>query len=293
MDIDMAALILLALKVGIMLTVLALGLRASPQDATFLLHRPGQLLRALLSMNVVMPLVAVAMVAAFHLHPAVEVALVTLAVSPIPPLLPRKAMKTGAAASYTISLLVTAAVFSIVFVPLAVDLLGLTLGRPAQMSPAAVAPIVAITILLPLTAGLLVRRLARAFAERIAKPVSVVAAVLVLGSVVPVLFTTMPAMASLIGNGTLIAIATCIVAGFASGHLLGGPEPADRTVLALVTSSRHPGVALAIASANFPEQKLVLAAIFLYLLMNAVLWIPYRAWSKSRHAKVADESLSS
>jgi BASS family bile acid:Na+ symporter len=64
------------------------------------------------------------MIAVFHLHPVVEITLIALAVSPIPPLLPKRALKAGGDASYTIGLLVAASLFAIFFVPFAVDLLG-------------------------------------------------------------------------------------------------------------------------------------------------------------------------
>lgn len=270
-----------------MLNVFVLGLRSSPQDATYLFRRPGQLFRSLLSMNVVMPLFAAAMIAVFDLHPALKVALITLAVSPIPPMLPKKALKAGGGASYTIGLLVAAALLAIVFVPLAVDLMGRAFARPGHMTLWAVALVVAMTVLVPLAVGLLVRRMAPALAERIAKPISLVASVLLI-SVLPILFTAMPTVVSLIGNGTLVAIVAFVFVGLAAGHLLGGPEPDDRTVLALTTSSRHPGVAIAIASANFPGEKLVVAAILLYLLVNAVVSIPYRTWCRRRHTKIAN-----
>jgi BASS family bile acid:Na+ symporter len=283
MSVNLATLIPLALKVGIVLTVFALGLSASPQDATYLFRRPGQLCRALLAMNVVMPLFAAAMVAVFNLHTAVQVVLITLAVSPIPPILPKRALQAGGGASYTIGLLVAAALLAIVFVPLAVDLLGRAFGRPTSMSPAAVALVMAITVLAPLAAGLLVRRVALACAARIAQPLSLVALVLLVVSVLLILFTAMPAVVSLIGNGTLVAIVAFVLVGLAAGHLLGGPEPANRTTLALATSSRHPGMAVAIASANFPEQKLAVAAILLYLLVNVIVSMPYQTWCRRRH----------
>ncbi len=68
--------------------------------------------------------------------------------------------------------------------------------------------------------------------------------------------------------------------GLAVGHWLGGPDPNDRTVLALAAASRHPGVALAISSANFPGDEAVLPALLLYLLAATVLAIPYVKWRK-------------
>src|SRR5580692_3283580 len=48
----------LVLQVSIMLTVLGVGLTATPQDATYLLRRPMLLARAVISMNIAMPIIA-------------------------------------------------------------------------------------------------------------------------------------------------------------------------------------------------------------------------------------------
>ena len=69
---------------------------------------------------------------------------------------------------------------------------------------------------------------------------------------------------------------------------LGGPVPENRTSLAIATSSRHPGVALLLARANFPAEKLVVAAVLLYLLVNAVLAIPYLLWIKRRRTQLEE-----
>jgi bile acid:Na+ symporter, BASS family len=85
----MTAVILLVLKASIILSVFAIGLKATLADAMFLFRRPGHLLRALLSMNVLMPLIALAVAVPFDLHPAVKIALVVISVSPTPPILPK------------------------------------------------------------------------------------------------------------------------------------------------------------------------------------------------------------
>ena len=233
-------------------------------------------------MNVTMPLFA----AIFELHPAVKIALLVLSVSPVPPILPKKEIKAGGGSSYPFGLLVAAALFAIVVVPISVELLGRAFARTVQVAPATVAQLVLKTVFIPLAAGIAVRYFAPAFAERIAKPVSLVAMVLLVVSALPIVFTAWPAITSLIGNGTILAIAAFVVVGLAAGHLLGGPDPEDRTVLALSTASRHPGVAIAIASANFPGQKLVFAAVLLYLIVNAVVSLPYLNWRKRQRAGI-------
>jgi BASS family bile acid:Na+ symporter len=73
---------------------------------------------------------------------------------------------------------------------------------------------------------------------------------------IPVLIALFPAIISLVGNGTILAFAAFVVVALAVGHFLGGPDPDERTVLALASASRHPAVAIAIAHANFPDEKL-------------------------------------
>ncbi len=277
----MASLIPLVLKASIMLMVFGIGLSTRPQDVAYVLRRPGLLAKSLLSINVVMPLFAVSMVAVTNLQPVVQIALIALSVSPIPPLLPTKAHKTAGDASYAIGLLVVAALLAIAFVPLSVNLLGRIFGKEVDISPATIASGLATNVLAPIGAGLLVHHFARPIAERIARPVSLLASILLVASVLPILFTAAPAILSLVGNGTVAAVAAFVLVGLAAGHLLGGPEPANRAVLALTTASRHPGIAAAVASANFPLQKLVGTTILLYLLVNVVISILYvKLWER-------------
>jgi bile acid:Na+ symporter, BASS family len=281
----MASLIQLVLKASILLTVFAIGLSTRPQDVAYIVRWPGLLVRSLLSINVVMPMFAATMIAVTPLQPVVKIALLALSVSPIPPMFPKKARKAAGDASYAIGLLVVAALLAIVFVPLSVHFLGTAFGRQTEISPTTIASILAMDVLVPMGAGLLVHHFAHPIAERVARPISVLASVLLVTSIIPILFTAEPAILSLIGNGTLAAVASFVVVGLAAGHLLGGPDPANRVVLAMTTASRHPGIAVAIASANFPHQKLAVPAILLYLMANVLISIPYRKWYGHRQPK--------
>jgi BASS family bile acid:Na+ symporter len=282
---NLQKLILIVLQVSVLLTVFAIGLRASLQDATYLFRRPGELVRAILAMNVLMPLFALSLVVMLDLNPAVNIALVALAVSPIPPLLPNKMVKEGGTDSYAIGLLIALGLLAIIFVPLSMEIIERFLRIPLQMSLASVAKVVFISVLVPIGLGLLVHKLAPALSERLAKPISQIAGLGLLVTMVAILYSAAPAMWALIGNGTVIALAAFVLVGLAVGHFLGGPGSENRTSLAFSTASRHPGIAIAIATANFPEQKLVMAVVLLYLLVNAFASIPYILWSRRRQSE--------
>jgi bile acid:Na+ symporter, BASS family len=267
--------ILFAVQVSIFLTVVGFGLQATRDDLLYLVRRPGLLVRSLLAMFVVMPVFAVLVAWAFALHHAVELALVALAISPVPPLLPNRELKAGGRASYGLGLMATAAVLSIGFIPLALNLLGRVLDQPMALSPAAVARTATMTMLLPLGIGAVVHALAPALAQRISRPLGLVATSLLGVGALLILIGALPVAVALIGNGTIFAIVVFVAVGLAAGHYLGGPRDEDRIVLALSTACRHPALALAIAAAMYPDEKRVVGAIVLYLLLNAVVSIPY------------------
>jgi BASS family bile acid:Na+ symporter len=148
-----------------------------------------------------------------------------------------------------------------------------------------VAAIVAVSVIAPLAAGMFVRYVAPEFTERIVKPVSMFANLLLVVAALIVLFNISGAIWGMIGHGVLVVLALFTLVGIAIGHFLGGPDPDDRTVLALATGIRHPGLAMAIASVNFPDQKAaVLAVVVCHVLVGLILSIPYLIWRKRNHA---------
>lgn len=273
----MSTLLIVGIKASIVLLVFALGLGANAEERWYLLRRPGLLARSLFSMNIAMPLVATALAVAFDLGPALTIALITFAVSPVPPMLPKKEIGAGGTIAYVFGLLVTAALLSIGFVPAAILLLSTAFGIPIVIPAGAIAKVVLSTVLIPLGVGLAVRRLAPMFARRWEKPIATFATVLLVVSFLPVLVAVWPTLVSLGHTWALVAIALYSVLGHAVGHGVGGPERGNRVVLALSTASRHPAVAIAIAHIGFPQQKTAVVAIVLVLLVNVVVSALYLA----------------
>ena len=277
----LTALILLVLKISIMLNVLSLGLRAAHEDATYLFRHPRELARAFLSMNVIMPVVALGLGLALPLVPAVKIALVVISVSPVPPIFPRKTLKAGGRQEYVIGLLVAAAVLAIGVIPVTMELFGRLFDAPLQMPARSVAMLVLSTILAPLAVGIGVNLLAPAVAGRVAKPLGLLSTVFLAASALPVIASSFRDILSLMGDGTLLSVVAFALIGCIAGHLLGGPSGENSRVLASATASRHPGIAAAIAQVNFPQEKLVLPAIALYLIVNGIVYALFSAGVKA------------
>jgi BASS family bile acid:Na+ symporter len=270
----------LGLNISMALMVFAVAMRAGMAGTRLAFGSPALLARSLVSMYVVMPAIAIAVALLFDIPHPVKLAFLLLALSPVPPILPGKQMKVGGSESFVLGLLVVAAMAAIVVVPAGLAIAARVFGRDIEIPYQAAIPVVATSVLLPVAAGLVVGRLARGFAEKAAKPLSIVALVLLLATFLPILYAGRHALLAQIGDYTLLAIVLFTLAGLAVGHLLGGPDGDTRSALALATATRHPGVALAVLHAVMPENKAPAVVVVLYLLVSAAASAPYVAWRK-------------
>jgi len=277
----------LGLQGSIMLTVLGFGLGATIPAANYLFHRPALLLRCVLSRIVVMPLIVVAVATALDLPFAVKVALVAISISPVPPILQKKQLDAGGRIEFVTGLLVAMSALAIVLVPLWVWILDRTFARHAELYPLAVAKVMLTTVFIPLTVGLLIRRFMPK-ARRASRPVMAIAGVILAVVAASLIWGLWAQVRVFIGNGLILFIVAMVAVGLIVGHLLGGPIEGDRTALAMATASRHPAVALAVATSGVSTQaKPELAIILLYLVVATVATIPYQKWRQRGPAKPA------
>lgn len=289
---DAVAAVKLLLSASILLLVFALGLQASFADATSLLRnflrRPNWLLRALVSMYVIVPAAALVLALAFDLPPGLRTGLLAMAIAPIPPILPGKQLKFGGDRAYVFGLLVAVSLSSIVVIPLMVLLFDLIFERDTVFGPGSVLQVVGMSILLPLAVGLATRQWLPNLAERIAPWVSRIGTITLFASVLPILVAAWPMIVPLWGQGVLLASIALAVVALAAGHLLGGADPSVRATLAIASAMRHPGVALALVARHAVDEPRGVAVVLLYLLVATVLTTVYGLWY-GRRATAASE----
>lgn len=263
--------VLVLFKVSIILSVFAIGLNATIPDVTYLFRHPGEFVRAAFSMYVLMPLLAIALFMMLHLHPAVKLTLLALAVSPVPPIVPGRALKGDGQDDYTVGLLVAASLLAIAVIPISVTYFGHVSKVPLEMSARSMAALIISTIWIPLLGGIALHDAAPEFAEQMFEPVSHWGTALLVLSALSVLIGSMPAIPSLLADGTLLSFVIFALAGYFIGDFFGRPDFETRRVLGLATATRHPAIAAVIAAANFPRQALSVPAIVLYLIISGVV----------------------
>lgn len=277
----LATLIPIVLTTSLAALIVAVGMDADRGDLLYLFRQPVKLAKAVLAVNVIVPIAAVLLVFVFPLTQVARAGILLMAVSPAPPLAPGKELKVGGGKSYSYGLYLALAVLSVIIVPLTVEILSGIYGVAVNLPVALIARNVALSVILPLAVGLIVRRIAPAFAERAAPLVRKISMLLLAIAVIPLVIKAWPGLVALVGDGTILAMALTAAIALAAGHLLGGPELADRAALAMTAATRHPGIAMMIANVNQAD-KHVVAAVLAVMFVGLVVGAPYQIWIKRR-----------
>ena len=276
---DLKSLLPLIVQLSLALVVVSIGLQAQWRDLVRAAQRPKLLLRGLAAVNLAVPAVAVVMALILPLEAPVRAGIVLMAASPLAPFAPGKMLKAGAEASLVVGLYFALVLLAMLIVPATFALLSLLFGVDATLPVGEIAAFLIPSVLLPLLAGLLLGRLLPRQAPTLARIASAVGMLVLLPVVVILVWRAGGQILALIGNGTLLAITVTVVAGLAAGHLLGGPEPANRMALAAAAAIRHPGIASLVAQRHFDDPN-VMPAIILFLLVGFVVAALYNAWAK-------------
>jgi BASS family bile acid:Na+ symporter len=267
---SMDTVIKLGLVAGIVLIVFAIGVRARIENPLLLVRRPALALRAMVAMFVLLPLFALMVTRLLPLQQGVGAALLGVAVSPMLPPWAKTASKVGAKDDYVFGLQVIATVFSIFVVPVMLWLVELVFDVRATFNPFAFSMVLLVTVGLPMALGLATGRYRPGSAPRLADLTERGGNVLLVLGVIGLLVTR-----------TLLAILAITGFGLLVGHLLGGPDPGNRGALATATASRHPGIALLLASEVFPDsERAILGTVLLYLIASIAITVPYQRWRR-------------
>ena len=267
-----ASLLKLVLLLGVVLMVVGIGARVKLDEPLLLLRRPTLTLRAVLAMYLLFPAFVLLLVGLLQLRQGVGAVLLGFAVSPVLPPWAKKGTALGARGDYVVGLELLSTAVSLLVVPLMIAIAERLFGVSTSLEPRAMVGVLLATVVLPLTLGIGVARLFPLTAPRLAAVADRVGSVVLLTGAVVLLAVHGPSMLAVIGEGTVLAILVVIVFGLLLGQLLGGPDKGIRDALASATVSRHPAIALLLATGAFPQQQTtVIGTVLIYLLASILL----------------------
>jgi BASS family bile acid:Na+ symporter len=241
--------------------------------------------RGLFSVLVAVPVVALAITRVLDLPRLVEVGIVLMSISPGAPVALRRSLGAGGHQAFAPSLQISSVMLAVVSMPLSIAALNQLYAASADISPWHVTRQVFVAQLLPLGLGMMLRHYRAPIAAKIEPRLRRIASVLLVATVVLVSINLWGVMATTRAH-VLAAIVLTTIAALATGHLLGGPEPAMRTAVAITSAARNPGLALLVATQS-QAPPAVVATILAYLVVSVITIGPYVAWRRWRGRRVS------
>ena len=226
-----------------------IGLGIVPREFRWVWQHSGLLAKGLFSVLIAVPALALVVARAFDLARPAEIGILLMAISPGAPVALRRSIGAGGHHAFAPALQILVAVLAVVSMPVWIALLNDIYAGHATIDPTQLARQVFTAQLLPLGLGILIRYrrpTAAAWLEsklaRIATGLLLLLAVLAIIDIGQVVVNAGPRI--------VLAIATVTALALAAGHLLGGPDPATRTAVAISSAIRNPGLALLVATLN-------------------------------------------
>ena len=248
--------------VFVVASMLAMGLGLTVGQIVAPLRNPVRVVSALIANFVLVPLLAFAIVKALGLDQPLANGLIVLATAAGAPFLPKLVQGAKGDVAFGVGLMVLLMITTIVYMPLVLPLLLPGVSVDAW----AIAQSLIVVMLVPLAIGLSAKALwpedAAGWQPMFAKASSL--AILVL--LVVGIGLNVANILALIGSRGLIALLVFALGSMAIGLVLGGREPAGRSVMLLGTTMRNVSAALVVAAGNFAG-----TATVPFILVGAIL----------------------
>ncbi len=263
-----------------------LGLVIVPREFRWVGAHPGLMLRSVFSVLVAVPALAWLVARALELPRPAEIGIMLMAISPGAPVALRRSLGAGGHRSFAPALQIAVAALAVLSMPLSIAAFNEYYAGNATIDPRHLAQQVFIAQLLPLSLGMLVRRLFAMQAAWLEPHLRRAGGILLIVLLVLALIDIWQVV---LGAGLRITLGIVLTTMLALtvGHLLGGPEPATRTATAISSAARNPGLALLVATLNAASPA-ISATVLAYLVIAALTLIPYVIWRQRAAARAPD-----
>lgn len=242
--------------------MLSMGLRVNV-NSVWSAARPSPVVAVCVLANyVLVPIAALTLLYLFRADPLVSVGFLILAVCPGAPVAPPISGLANGNLPLAISMMVLLAGLSAILSPALLALLvpRLAPARDLQIDPLAIARSLIWTQMAPLAVGLAVHHWMPRAAERLSRPLTLLANVLLvamLTAIIATQFTMLVQIKLHAWFGMLLLFA----ASFAIGWFAGGRVLADRKSIAITTVNRNVAVGLAIVASSFANTPAGVAVV--------------------------------
>jgi BASS family bile acid:Na+ symporter len=252
----------LLIVVGLIAMMLSMGFKVTLEEVAATISKPRLVVSGLVANFVLVPAATLGLLYLFDPDGLVAVGFLILAVCPAAPVGPPFAAVAKADVPYATGQMVILAGLSSVLAPvlLSAFLPWLLPASDLRIEYMAIVRTLLVSQMLPLAAGLAFHHYAPKLTGQIARPVGLLANLLLLGVFALVLVREYETLATIRLRGWF-GMSLLVAASLAIGWLFGGPCRSRRKALAVTTAVRNAAVALVIVSSNFAQTAAVTAVV--------------------------------
>ncbi len=258
-------------------SMLSAGAGSHFREIVLQLRDVGALLRVLVANFVLVPLLALLVLALLDPPQALAVGVFLVATAAGAPFLIKLAAVAEADLTLSAAALLVLLPATIVYMPLVVPL---ALPR-AEISAAAIAQPLLLTMLVPLGAGLLLRSYAEPWALALQQSLSRLSSIALAVVIAATVLANLSGILTVFGTSAIPAAVIVVVGAFSIGYLLGGPGRARREVLGLATSQRNISAAAVVATQATRDPNTI-TMVVVSSLIGFVILFPVAAFLRRR-----------
>lgn len=248
-------------------SMLAMGLSLTVRQIGEPLRSARLVVMALIANFVLVPLLALLLLALIPLSEGHGIGLVLLATAAGAPFLPKLVQMARGNIALSIGLMVILILATLVYLPVVLPLL----LPGVAVDPWAIAKSLVTLMLPPLAIGLFIRARYGSMAGRLESVFNQVSNLAFVIIVVTILLLSWRALLEATGNGTLITAGLFIAASLGIGAVAAGRGAGERAVMALGTAQRNRAAALVVAGQNFADPEVVVMVVVGSVLMLIIL----------------------
>jgi BASS family bile acid:Na+ symporter len=258
----------------------ARGLESRKGDLWYLGARPGLLFKSLLTVLVLVPLIAVAVIILVRPARATAIGMLLIAASPLAPMALKIILKAGGDRKYALDLHFILALIMIVTTPITIAILSMLTGFNLEISPEAVAGVVGLSILVPIVSGIIAGRIFPAPARHMIRPLEFISNLASMAVNVIVLVFTYK-LIFMLDIVSYLAIALMVLGALIAGHLIVKGRPGDQATLALESATGNFGLVLLMVS-TFSTLDKAMPVIIPYIIISVIICLIYILYMKKK-----------
>jgi bile acid:Na+ symporter, BASS family len=264
-------------------SMLSVGFSYTVRELLEPLRNARLVIGALVANFVLAPLLAYVITQFLSLGEAREIGLFLVATAAGAPFLIKLTQAAGGDLALASGLLVLLLVVTIAYMPIAVPLI----VPGIEVSAAAIARPLVLTMLLPLVIGLFVDAKFESLADRLQPIMNKLSTGALAVLLVTTILTNFGRILGVLGTGAILAALLFIAGAFAIGYLLGMTGRGTREELGLATAQRNIAAATVVATQSFGDPDTLVMVIITSIVAMVILFPVAGALSK-REQKLAE-----